>query len=137
MINFNIGRHDLKKILLIDDEKDFCFFIKGNLEKEKEFDVITSTESKEAIKLAKKIKPDLILLDIVMPSLSGNEVAEGLAKEPQTKDIPVIFLTAVVTQEEMSLEPIAKIGGQDFMAKTIGSEKIADYIRKYFEEKLL
>ncbi|MCQ9206166.1 MAG: response regulator [Omnitrophica bacterium] len=122
-----------KKILLVDDEEDFCFFLKKNLEKSKEFNVLTATNAKEGVRLAKKEKPNLILLDLVMPKIPGNEMAEILSKDLQTKDIPIVFLTAVVTEDEMALTSTGKIGGQNFIAKTIGTEKIISYIREHFK----
>ena len=125
-----------KKILLIDDEEDFCFFVKSNLESRKEFRVITAAEGKEGIELAKREKPDLILLDIVMPEMTGSDVIEILSKDSQTKQIPVVFLTGVVTREEMGPEePMKRIGGWNFIAKTVGLEKIISFIEEILEKK--
>ncbi|MFH0827526.1 MAG: response regulator, partial [Candidatus Omnitrophota bacterium] len=74
-----------KKILLIDDEEDFCFFVKKNLENTGEFEVITAPEGKIGIDLAREEKPDAILLDIVMPKMDGTDVAEILVNDPKTK----------------------------------------------------
>ena len=127
-----------KKILLIDDEEDFCFFVKSNLENKKEFRVITATEGKEGIELARSEKPDLILLDIVMPKMAGEDVADILSKDTRTKQIPVVFLTGIVTGEEMGSEkPTKKIGGRNFIAKTVGSKKIISYIEEILERNSL
>jgi len=126
-----------KKILLIDDEEDFCFFVKGNLEKTRKYRVITATEGRKGIDLARSQKPDLILLDIVMPEVSGSEVAEVLSKDPRTKDLPLIFLTAVVTEEEMGVNVIKEIGGQNFIAKTVGTERIISFIKEVLERQTL
>jgi len=118
-----------KKILLIDDEKDFCFFVKQNLEATGEFAVITANRGEEGIDLAREKKPDLILLDILMPNLSGPDAAEILKNDPQTKEIPLIFLTAVVTKDEMGVESIREIGGQNFIAKPVDTESLVSSIR--------
>ncbi len=118
-----------EKILLIDDEEDFCFFVKRNLERTGEFQVLAATSGEEGINLAKREKPDAILLDIVMPKLDGPDVVEALSADPLTKDIPVIFLTAVVTEKEVGVESIKEIGGHNFIAKPVDTERLVSSIR--------
>jgi len=84
--------YEMKKILLVDDEEDFCYFTKGNLEVIGDFDVSVCCDSREATSIAKQQKPDIILLDIMMPGLSGIEIAEELKSDGVTGNIPVIFL---------------------------------------------
>ena len=117
-----------KKILLIDDEEDFCFFVKGNLENTGEFDVLFTASGKEGIKLARGEKPDLILLDINMPEMSGDEVAQILSDRPETKEIPVVFLTALVTKDEV--ESMASIGKRNYIAKPATTKELVTVIRK-------
>jgi len=119
-----------KKILLIDDEKDFCFFVKGNLENTGEFDVLATTSGKEGIKLARGEKPDLILLDLNMPEMSGDEVAQILSDEPETKEIPVVFLTALVTKGEVGNAGMASIGKYNYIAKPVTTKELATIIRE-------
>jgi len=126
-----------KKILLIDDEDDFCFFVKNNLERTGEFEVTTTTRGAEGINIARKEKPDLILLDIVMPEISGNEVAGILSSDPLTRKIPLVFLTAVVAEEEVDAESPKIIGGQNFIAKALGTEKIINSIKRVLEQDFL
>jgi len=83
-----------KKILVIDDEEDFCYFLKKNLEAISNYEIITATKGKKGIQIARKIKPDLILLDIMMPGIDGHEVLKRLKKSENTQNIPVIMLTA-------------------------------------------
>ncbi len=122
------------RILLIDDEKDFCFFTEKNLEQTGEFEVFTATRGEEGIGLAREKKPDLILLDVNMPQISGPEVAEILLNDPATSEIPVVFLTAVVTKKEVGIKSINEIGGRCFIAKPVDiqtlSSCIKDVIRK-------
>ena len=119
-----------KKILLVDDEKDFCFFVKGNLENTGEFDVLATTSGKEGIKLVRGEKPDLILLDLNMPEMSGDEVAQILSDKPDTKAIPVVFLTAFVTKDEVGNESMANIGGYNYIAKPVTTKDLIANIRK-------
>ena len=119
-----------KKILLVDDEEDFCFFVKGNLENTGEFDVLATTSGKEGIKLVRGEKPDLILLDLNMPEMSGDEVAQILSDKPDTKAIPVIFLTALVTKDEMGNKSMANIGGYNYIAKPVTTKELVAVIRE-------
>ena len=121
---------EMKKILLIDDEEDFCFFVKANLENTKEFEVITTSKAQEGIELAQKEKPDLILLDILMPEMSGSDVAQVLLNNPETKNIPIIFITAIVTKDEIGPETMKKIGGRNFIAKPITTKELIKAIKK-------
>ena len=121
------------KILLIDDEEDFCFFVKLNLEKSGKFEVRTTTSGSEGIILASKERPDLILLDIIMPELSGGQVAEQLLESPKTRDIPVLFITAIASRREVqSQEGI--IGGRQFIAKPVTPEEIMAKINAVLEQ---
>jgi CheY-like chemotaxis protein len=124
-----------KRIFLIDDEKDFCFFVKGCLENTGEFDVLLSNSGAEAIKLVQRKKPDLILLDIMMPEMSGDEVAEILLDNPETAKIPIVFLTAMVTKEENEYEPLTTRGGRDFIAKPVTTQELVYAIKKTLGEE--
>ena len=116
-------KSDKKKILLIDDEEDFCFFVKLNLEKSGKFEVLTTTSGSKGIVMASSERPDLILLDIIMPEISGGQVAELLLESPKTKDIPVLFITAIASRREVqSQEGI--IGERQFIAKPVTPEEI-------------
>ena len=125
------------KILLIEDEEDFSFFIKKNLERTKAFEVETTTNGRKGINMARMHQPDLILLDVVMPEVSGADVAEALLADPKTKKIPIIFLTAVMSEMEMGDEPIKTVGGRNFIAKTIGTVVLIDTLNRFLEDGIL
>ncbi len=120
---------DKKKILLVDDEEDFCFFVKLNLERTGKYQVFTATNGMEGIRLAKQLKPDLIFLDIVMPKMGGQRVAEILLNDESTKMIPVVFVSAVVKKEELAGHG-GEIGGRDFIAKPVISENLIEKIEQ-------
>jgi DNA-binding response OmpR family regulator len=84
-----------KKILIIDDEENFCKLVKMNLELTGAFKVSIATDGIEGIAAAQKTIPDLILLDILMPRMDGIEVLKRLRKDKNTFKIPVIMLTAI------------------------------------------
>ena len=115
---------DRKKILIVDDEDDFRFFVKGNLENTGEFQVLEAASGKEGIGIATGEKPDLILLDISMPEMTGEEVAKRLSKIPETNEIPIVFFTALITKNEIEDGGISNIAGHKFLAKPIATKQL-------------
>ena len=122
--------HQRRKVLLIDDEPDFCFFLKCNLERTGDFEVMTAGTGEEGIELARRMKPDLILLDLHMPGLSGDDVAVTLKESDQTAAIPIVFLTALVKRREMENRTLKVIGGQYFIAKPVTTNRLVAAIRE-------
>jgi two-component system alkaline phosphatase synthesis response regulator PhoP len=118
------------KILVVDDEKDIVDLLKYNLEKEKEFEVITALNGREAIEQAAKNKPDLMLLDIMMPEINGFDVCKKIKSSPVTSNIPVIFLTA----KENEIDEIIglELGADDYIQKPISPRKVIARIKSVF-----
>ena len=114
---------DKKKILIIDDEEDICNFSKSILEKTGRFEVTASVKPMTGINLAKANKPDLILLDVFMPEMDGSKVAEHLLHDQATKDIPIVFLTALVKDKEVSSSS-GQIGGHPFISKPVAPQDL-------------
>ena len=119
-----------KRILIIDDERDFCRMVKFNLERTKQYEVLFATDGRSGIEIARSKKPDLILLDIRMPKMSGGEIAEELLEDPSTNKIPIVFLTALVKKEEVAKQS-GYISGRPFIAKPVTSQ---DLIKRIEEE---
>jgi len=118
-----------KKILLIDDEEDFCRALKKGLEMRGAFyTVLTAVRGEEGIFLAKTQKPDLILLDIMMPGMAGTQVAEELLADPDTSSIPIIFVTAIVKRNEIE-KTDGLVGGRTFMAKPVIIDQLIEKIK--------
>jgi len=82
-----------KKILAVDDEKAIVRLVQVNLEREG-YEVVTAYDGREALEKVASERPDLIVLDVMMPYMDGFEVLQQLKKDPETRDIPVIMLTA-------------------------------------------
>lgn len=118
-------------VLVVDDEESFTYFVKLNLQNETRYDfkVTTANKGKEGLNIARTIKPDLILLDIMMPDMDGTDVAEKLLLDPRTKNIPIIFLTAVARKDEVE-ENEGMIGGREFIAKPVGKEELINRIEE-------
>ena len=121
---------DKKRILYIDDEKDFLLLTKIRLERTGDFEVITTTDPEEGMELAKKRQPDLILMDVIMPGVGGGRVAEILFSDVQTKRIPILFYSALVDDISAENERLQKIGGRDFIPKTAGYQELIRRIKK-------
>jgi CheY-like chemotaxis protein len=107
-----------KRILVIDDEASITRGIKLNLEALGTFEIRQVNHAPDAVQSALEFKPDLVLLDIVMPEMDGGEVAARLREIPSLKDTPIIFLTAIVSHEETQGGE-AYIGGEDYLAKPV------------------
>lgn len=122
------------RILLIDDEEDFGFFVKLNLEKTGRFEVTTTTSGSQGLVLASKERPDLILLDIIMPELSGGQIAEHLLESPKTANIPVLFITAIASRREVQSQE-GMIGGRSIIAKPVTPEELMAKIDGLFARK--
>lgn len=116
-----------KTILIIDDEEDFCLFVKLNLEQTGNFEVLTANSGAEGIKIANRYQPDLILLDIIMPNMTGTQVAETLRNNKATKDIPIIFVTAIVKRGEVGARDY-QFGGNYFVFKPVKLDELINEI---------
>jgi len=88
-----------KNILIVDDEQDVLLVLEKGLTAEG-YSVITASSGNDAISLAKSRRPDLIILDVLMPDMEGPEVKRKLKEDPETKDIPLIFLTGMFPKRE-------------------------------------
>lgn len=104
------------KILIADDEEDILQFLSYNLKKEG-YEVITAKNGADALKLAKKENPDLIVLDIMMPVMDGMETCKELRELPETKDKLIVFLTA--RSEDYSQIAGFENGADDYITKPI------------------
>lgn len=119
-----------KKILLIDDEKDFVETVKWNLEKTGKYTVSMETEPSHALAVAKVFKPDLIILDVMMPGMDGGDVERQVKEDEELKGTPIIFLTAIVREEETETDK-GEIAGHVFLSKPVSLDKLVKYIDKY------
>ena len=89
-----VGGHEVpRKILAVDDEKFIVRLVQVTLERQG-YQVITASDGKEALEKVDSEKPDLVVLDVMMPYMDGFEVLQTLRRNPGTRDIPVIMLTA-------------------------------------------
>lgn len=118
-----------KKILIIDDEKDFTELVKMNLEATGKYEVKVENKGALGFDRTKEFKPDLILLDILMPDMEGSEVASQLSEDKDTESIPIVFLTAIVRENEIKNSG-GIIAGRHFVAKPVSSDKLIAIIER-------
>ena len=126
------------KVLIIDDEADFCYFVRKNLMRSEMFDVVIATNGKQGIELANNEKPDIILLDLIMPGMSGDEVAAVLKRKAATATIPILYLTALATDEDVNEDVDEdtddcnerKSGKNHILPKPVRTKKLMETILK-------
>lgn len=116
-----------KIILVIDDNPDVCDLVERALENS-EFEVFKAASGREGIQLAQEQGPDIILLDIMMPELDGFTVNNYLKKIPATKSIPIIFLTARVTNSGRIIA--SKTGAVDYIMKPFSPKELCIRIKR-------
>lgn len=124
----------MKKIMLVDDEKDQIFGIKVALEETygDEYQVVPAESGKQCFELLEKEeKPDLILLDIMMPEMSGWEVYDKLRDNQTWKDIPIVFLTA---RTDRIAENAGEFLGDDYIEKPVDIKELHNRIEKILKE---
>jgi DNA-binding response OmpR family regulator len=105
-----------KKILVVDDEGDLLKLTRARLEANG-YKVLTLDGGERAVELARSEKPDLVLLDIVMPDKGGCDVCRELKADPATRDIPVVVFTAQYPEEEYIKTNSEEIGADDYILK--------------------
>ena len=115
-----------RKILLVDDEQAIVDLLAAMLRKNG-YEVSTALSGKSCLKKASQDKPDLIILDVLMPDLDGFEVCKQLKESESTKDIPVIMLTALIKEEDLTKG--LNEGASCFISKPFSIIDVLDEIR--------
>ena len=124
---------DKRRILLIDDEEGFTTVLKFNLVKEG-MEVAAENDPKKALGVAREFLPDIIFLDMVMPDVDGPDLKSQLRSDPTTKDIPIIFLTALVSHDDVSNDAALIESGEDLLIpKPVKLEVVLKCIKEHCE----
>lgn len=118
-----------KKILLADDEEDIKIVLKMFLES-KGYEVVTAFDGLDAIDVTRQEKPDVILLDVMMPIIDGFEVCKKLKADPETAGVPIIFLSASSHAE--SVQRGLDAGAVEYMVKPFEPEQLEQTLVKLF-----
>lgn len=146
----------MKKILVVDDEQDLCSMVKKSLERTGEYQVVATSQPEEVLGLCQAEKPDLLLLDIVMPNLKGTEIIKALREKPETKRLlivvtsglgemvyfdkkeewkwlpnrPVVQERGEVIKERSAERAAAAYGVDDFLAKPFSPETLRNVVKE-------
>lgn len=113
------------KVLVIDDEPEITDIVATFLT-ESGYTVVVENNSQKAVQAAKTLKPDVILLDIMMPGADGYETCREIKKEPSLAQVPVIFLTGKDRNDDMGRS--FKVGGDMFIKKPFSCERLLEIV---------
>jgi len=119
-----------KRILIVDDEPDIVDSIKFSLELEN-FECIEAFDGQDALSKAKKEKPDLIILDVMLPKMHGYKVARLLKYDESYKDIPIIMLTARTQEKDIMLGK--QTGADEYITKPFDMDMLVGVVKKYLK----
>lgn len=115
-----------KRILIVDDESGFTRLMKLTLERTGNYTVREQNDGTKALETAREFRPDLVLLDIVMPKIDGGDVARQIQADRSLQATKIVFLTAIVSQKEATHGNM--IGGFPFMAKPVSLDALQKFI---------
>jgi CheY-like chemotaxis protein len=124
------------KILLVDDDPDFVEATKAVLESQP-YEVITALSGKAGLQKAREEKPDLVLLDIIMPGVDGFQVCQQLKKDPQLAEIPVIMITSFsqkYRETSLGLSQGLTLEAEDFVDKPVAPAELLIRVEKWLKK---
>jgi len=122
-----------KKILVVDDEESFLQMLKLNLEEAGPFEVTGLMNAKEILTTVHSFRPQVILLDLIMPTIGGLEVCEMLNNDPIGKTIPIIIVSAL--DKDVDKVKAFKLGVVGYLVKPIQTENVVALVNKSLEFK--
>lgn len=128
----NYGIHNDMRILLIDDDRDFVEATRAVLESAP-YDVDMAYSGEAGLKRARAVKPDLIILDIIMPGESGFDVYEKLQAEPGLADVPVILLTSL--SSGLSVTPSGAVKPAEYIEKPVRPAELLRKVRELVKNR--
>ena len=120
-----------KRILVIDDDTGLAQMVQLNLEATGHYEVSIENDSTLSVETARRVRPDLILLDYIMPEMDGGDVTTSLHEDPFLRGIPIIMVTALLANREMSPDGTVNRGGQVMLAKPVKIENLLKCIEKH------
>ena len=123
----------MKKILFVEDESALQKSI-GDVLEQKGYEVVSALDGEVGLRLAKSEKPDLVLLDLILPKVHGFEVLKQLKEDPATKEIPVIILTNLENMEDVN--KALELGATTYLVKThYALDEVIEKVKKALEEQ--
>jgi two-component system alkaline phosphatase synthesis response regulator PhoP len=122
-----------QKVLVVDDEEDILELLKFNLSREG-YQVTCATSGEQALRLVRSEKPDLVVLDLMLPGIDGLEVTRRLKNDPDTKNLPIIMLTA--KGEEADIVTGLELGADDYITKPFSPRILLARVRAVLRRKI-
>ena len=119
-----------RRVLIVDDEKATTRLLKMTLDQTGKYEVRAENDSTLVVAAAIEFRPDIIVLDVIMPDMDGGDVAVALKERPELAKVPVVFLTATVRKSEVDRQG-GMMGGYPFLAKPASTAAIVEFIDKH------
>jgi len=121
-----------KKVLLVDDSKTALMMERAILEQHTKYACVTAMDGLEAVAKANEERPDLVLMDVVMPGMNGFEACKKMRQQPATREIPIVLLTT--RGEEEYMEAGFQSGCNDYLTKPVNGEELVKLLQSYLGE---
>ncbi len=115
------------RVVLIDDDPDLRKLVQLTLEFTAGWEVTAAADGAEGLEAVRTVKPDVAVVDVMMPGMDGYEVCQRLKNDPETKDIPVVFLTA---RKELNEKRADEVGAQGVIVKPFEPDRLAEQLRE-------
>lgn len=114
----------MKKILIVDDDVRLLDITRKALEGAGKYEVMAEDSGRRAVAAAAKFKPDLVILDVMMPGMDGGDVAGALRAQAGTRNVPILFLTSLLSRKEAAARPCQK-GADQYLAKPVDPQELS------------
>jgi len=121
-----------KKIMIVDDEQSVLEIVKAIFENE-EFEVITAESGQNCLNKLETIKPDLILMDMMMPGITGRETTKKIRDNPKTKNIKIMFVS-VARLSEVGLNELKELNVLDYVTKPFDNNDLVRRVKKILND---
>jgi CheY-like chemotaxis protein len=121
-----------KKILFVDDQENLLELVRGVLEPEG-YEVITVNSGMKALEKLKKVRPDLILMDVMMPGMTGKETVKKIRQDPEMADVKIAFLT-VTRSVGFEAKALRELGIADYITKPFDSDDLVVRVKKMLDD---
>jgi len=126
--NFEINR---KSVLVVDDDEGVLVTVKKAL-LPKGYSVLTASTGERGLQVARQQRPDMVILDVILPGIKGRDLCSKLKSDPETRDIPVIFLTAKDSPDDIEAE--MAVGGESHLSKPVNTRELVATVKNILKE---
>jgi CheY-like chemotaxis protein len=123
-----------QRILVVDDEPKVSDLVRIFLERTKRYEVRVENRSANALAAAQEFRPDMVLLDVDMPGKDGGVIASEMRAQPMTRDLPILFLTSLVSRAEAGDRETIR-GGMRFLAKPLDPKVLVDVVDRLLADR--